>query len=347
MCSALRDDVVGVDPFPEHREHLGERIGGEHLVAELRQHLGQLAGAGAELEDHRAAVPGHPGDGLVGVRRAGSVVGVGHRAERPFRGWASARSSCARSYPIAFAPCPTHRPIPPAIRSPGSSGLEGVPSAFAATRDGIDAMLRDRGLRRTVPEQTAESLLRGAHATAVLEGSGSSLEEVRAGTGDELAASAVRVSTELLSLVPVIGRSPLQAFAAAARARRRRRPAWLRRSGRPAAVALAGPAGDLRAGADGGGAGARRSRDGRALRVPQRDRGPRSRAAGAGRAGSRPGLARRTRGGAPGPARGVRVEPARLPRRWPTQDCTRGCCTPPRRRRRAPRRARCCPEPDR
>ena len=93
------------------------------------------------------------------------------------------------------------------------SGLEGVPSAFAATRDGIDAMLRDRGLRRTRPEQTAESLLRGAHATAVLEGSGSSLDEVRAGTGDELAASAVRVSTELLSLVPVIGRSPLQAFA--------------------------------------------------------------------------------------------------------------------------------------
>ena len=93
------------------------------------------------------------------------------------------------------------------------SGLEGVPSAFAATRDGIDAMLRDRGLRKTRPEQTAESLLRGAHASAVLAGSGSSLDEVRAGHGDEAAASSVRVSTELLSLVPVIGRSPLQAFA--------------------------------------------------------------------------------------------------------------------------------------
>ena len=32
-------------------------------------------------------------------------------------------------------------------------------------------MLRDRGLRRTSPELTAESLLRGAHASAVLEGS--------------------------------------------------------------------------------------------------------------------------------------------------------------------------------
>jgi hypothetical protein len=88
-----------------------------------------------------------------------------------------------------------------------------VPSAFAATRDGIDVMLRDRGLRRTTPEQTAESLLRGAHASAVLEGSSSSLEEVREGSGDEVAQAAVRVSTELLSLVPVLGRAPLQAFA--------------------------------------------------------------------------------------------------------------------------------------
>jgi hypothetical protein len=93
------------------------------------------------------------------------------------------------------------------------TGLEGVPSAFAATRDGIDVMLRDRGLRRTAPEQTGESLLRGAYASAVLDGSGSSLEELRAGSGDEVARGAVRVSTELLSLVPVIGRSPLQAFA--------------------------------------------------------------------------------------------------------------------------------------
>ncbi len=91
--------------------------------------------------------------------------------------------------------------------------LEGVPSAYAATRDGIDAMLRDRGLRRTTPEQTAESLLRGAHASAVLEGSASSLDDVRAGEGDEIAQAAVRVSTELLAQVPVLGRAPAQAIA--------------------------------------------------------------------------------------------------------------------------------------
>lgn len=91
--------------------------------------------------------------------------------------------------------------------------LEGIPSGFAAARDGIDVLLRDRGLRRTSPELTGESLLRGAHASAVLEGSASSLAEVRSGGGDEIAADAVRLATELLSLVPVLRRQPLQAFA--------------------------------------------------------------------------------------------------------------------------------------
>jgi hypothetical protein len=93
------------------------------------------------------------------------------------------------------------------------SELEGVPSGFVAARDGIDALLRDRGLRKTTPEQTAESLLRGAHASAVLEGSTSSLEEVRAGEGDETAQAAIRVSTGVLGLVPAIGTTPLQALA--------------------------------------------------------------------------------------------------------------------------------------
>ncbi len=93
------------------------------------------------------------------------------------------------------------------------ASLEGVPSAYAAARDGIDVVLRDRGLRRTSPETTAESLLRGAHASGMLEGSASTLAEVRAGEGDEIAVDAVRVSTELLGLAPSLGRSPLQALA--------------------------------------------------------------------------------------------------------------------------------------
>ncbi|MGH3354601.1 MAG: oxidoreductase, partial [Nocardioidaceae bacterium] len=81
------------------------------------------------------------------------------------------------------------------------AAMEGVPSAFAAARDGIDALLRDRGLRRTGPEVTTESLLRGARASAELEGEGY----------DET--GAVRLSTELLGLLPVWRRSPLQALA--------------------------------------------------------------------------------------------------------------------------------------
>lgn len=91
--------------------------------------------------------------------------------------------------------------------------LEGVPSAYAATRDGIDVLLRDRGLRRTTPETTAESLLRGAHASAVLEGSTSSLDEVREGAGDSIAVDAVRLSASMLGLAPLLKTAPLQAIA--------------------------------------------------------------------------------------------------------------------------------------
>lgn len=93
------------------------------------------------------------------------------------------------------------------------AALEGVASGMAAARDGLDALLRDRGLRRTTPELTTESLLRGAHASAVLEGSDSSLDEVRDGEGDPTARASVRVSAELLGLAPTLKTSPLQAIA--------------------------------------------------------------------------------------------------------------------------------------
>ncbi len=93
------------------------------------------------------------------------------------------------------------------------AALDGVGSAMAACRDGIDALLRDRGLRRTTPDLTAESLLRGAHASAVLSGSSSSLASVRAGQGDPTAGASLRVSIELLGLLPTLSRSPLQALA--------------------------------------------------------------------------------------------------------------------------------------
>jgi len=93
------------------------------------------------------------------------------------------------------------------------AGLEGVASAMTATRDGLDALLRDRGLRRTTPELTGESLLRGAHASSVLEGSESTIQAMRDSGGDAVARAALRVSAELLGLAPALSRSPLQAIA--------------------------------------------------------------------------------------------------------------------------------------
>ena len=160
--------------------------------------------------------------------------------------------------------------------------LEGVPSAYAAARDGIDVMLRDRGLRRTSPETTAESLLRGAHASAVLEGSSSTLAQVRAGEGDEIADDSLRVSTELLGLAPMLGRSPLQALARLHALAAAGSPP--RSGGRPrdaeAAARLRDVASLLTADTSApallvAGARARRARHGGAVPVPQRARGAR------------------------------------------------------------------------
>jgi hypothetical protein len=111
---------------------------------------------------------------------------------------------------LATVPSPSDVAPDPLARL---AALEGVASAMAAARDGIDVLLRDRGLRQSPPETTGESLLLGAHASAVLEGSGSDLEQMRAGEGDEVAQAALRVSAEVLGQVPVVARTPLQAFA--------------------------------------------------------------------------------------------------------------------------------------
>ncbi len=85
------------------------------------------------------------------------------------------------------------------------ASLEGVASAMTATRDGIDALLRDRGPRRTTPEQTGQSLLEGARASGLLEGD--------ADADGPSTLAAIRVSTELLGLAPTLLNAPSQAIA--------------------------------------------------------------------------------------------------------------------------------------
>lgn len=92
------------------------------------------------------------------------------------------------------------------------AGLEGVGSAARAARDAVDVLLRDRGLRRVGSDVTAEALLRGAHASAVLAGSKATLDEVRRGAGDGLTSGAVRMTGELMALAPRIDTAPVQVW---------------------------------------------------------------------------------------------------------------------------------------
>lgn len=85
------------------------------------------------------------------------------------------------------------------------SRLEGVPSALAAARSAGDAVQRDRGLRRITPETSARALLLGAAANAEL----GHTED----PGHDWHPGAVRISTELITLAPLIRRAPGQALA--------------------------------------------------------------------------------------------------------------------------------------
>jgi len=79
--------------------------------------------------------------------------------------------------------------------------LPGVAESVAACRQAVDKLLGHRVLRRRSGDVSAESLLRGAWASAVLAGSPVTLAEVRAGQASEpIVQGALRVSTELALL---------------------------------------------------------------------------------------------------------------------------------------------------
>lgn len=89
-----------------------------------------------------------------------------------------------------------------------------MPEAIAAGREAIDRLLSHRVLRRKSSEVSSESALRGARASAALEGSGVPLADLRAGeVHDPVVLGALRVSAGLGGLIPVWERAPLQAIA--------------------------------------------------------------------------------------------------------------------------------------
>ncbi len=106
-------------------------------------------------------------------------------------------------------------------------GLPGVADAVAEARTAVDGLLGHRVLRRRSAEVTAESALRGARASAELEGAGMELERLRgqlmhgqpvtvASNDPRLSAlvdGAVRLHADLGSFLPSWSHSPKQALA--------------------------------------------------------------------------------------------------------------------------------------
>jgi Fic family protein len=94
------------------------------------------------------------------------------------------------------------------------AGLPGVDEAVTEAREAVDRLLGHRMLRRRGPEVSAESALRGARASAELEGTTAGLEEVRSGeVTSPLVQGALRVSASLGSLAGPWRNAPRQVLA--------------------------------------------------------------------------------------------------------------------------------------
>ncbi len=113
--------------------------------------------------------------------------------------------------PGAAAPAirpPTADPLAPLLDLPG------VRQAADAARDAIDRLLGHRVLRRESAGVSTESALRGARASAALEGVDVPLAELRSGAvSDQVVQGALRVSAGLGSMVETWPRAPGQVLA--------------------------------------------------------------------------------------------------------------------------------------
>ncbi|HEX2903404.1 MAG TPA: oxidoreductase [Jatrophihabitans sp.] len=78
--------------------------------------------------------------------------------------------------------------------------LPGIAESVSASREAVDGLLGHRVLRRRSGDVSAESVLRGAWASASLAGSTQQLADFRVAADDPLAQGALRVSAELAPL---------------------------------------------------------------------------------------------------------------------------------------------------
>ncbi|MEU8821445.1 oxidoreductase [Actinoplanes sp. NPDC048796] len=92
--------------------------------------------------------------------------------------------------------------------------LADVAPALTEARDRVDAAMRHRALRRHGGQVAAEASLRGAVASAALEGNVHDLDDVRGGTvTDPVVQGALRVAESLGGLVDLWPRAPRQVLA--------------------------------------------------------------------------------------------------------------------------------------
>jgi hypothetical protein len=113
-------------------------------------------------------------------------------------------------------PRPAARPPVAGTADPLAPLLElpGVRPALDAARESVDRLLGHRVLRRQSAVVSSESALRGARASAALEGVDVPLADLRAGAVDDpVVQGALRVSAGLGALVGTWEQAPLQALA--------------------------------------------------------------------------------------------------------------------------------------
>lgn len=94
------------------------------------------------------------------------------------------------------------------------AALPGVAETLRDARADVDRLLTDRALRRVAAAVSAECALRGARASAALEGHPVELEELRAGRASgAVVQGALRVSAETVRLAETWSRAPRQVLA--------------------------------------------------------------------------------------------------------------------------------------
>ncbi|MEP6695815.1 MAG: oxidoreductase [Pseudonocardiales bacterium] len=93
------------------------------------------------------------------------------------------------------------------------AGLPGIAAATAEARGAVDRLLAHRVLRRGSAAVSAESALRGARASAALEGTDVTLDVIRAGGGGPVVRGALRASAEIGPLSDTWSLAPAQVLA--------------------------------------------------------------------------------------------------------------------------------------